>query len=119
MKYLMFIKHSENYRNQKIPKALSDAMGEFVNQSFKNGTLKDTGGLKPSSEGFRIRSSKNRLTVTDGPFTEGKEVVGGYAMVEVPSRDPAMKVAREFMELHRVHWPEFEGECEVRPLEGV
>ena len=55
--------------------------------------------------------------MTDGPFTETKEVVGGYAMCEFASRDEAMKMAREFMELHRLHWPAFEGECEVRPLE--
>ena len=114
----MFIKHSESSRNQPIPQGLLDAMGEFVQESFKTGVLKDTAGLKPTKDGFRIRSSKNRLTVTDGPFSEGKEVVGGYAMVEVPTRDEAMKVARQFMELHRVHWPEFECECEVRPVEG-
>ena len=118
MKYLMLIKHAENYRNQPIPQALNDAMGEFVGESMKNGTLKDTAGLKPTSEGFRIRSSRNQLTVTDGPFTEGKEVIGGYALVEVPSREEALKVARDFMELHRLHWPTFECECEVRPLEG-
>ena len=55
--------------------------------------------------------------MTDGPFTEAKEVVGGYAIVEVKSRDDALKIARDFMELHRVHWPTFEGESEVRPLE--
>ena len=119
MKYLMMIKHAESYRGEPIPQALMDAMGEFVQESFKSGVLKDTGGLKPTSEAFRVRSSKNRLTVTDGPFAEGKEVVGGYAMVEVASREEAMKVAQDFMELHRVHWPAFEGECEVRPLEDM
>ena len=119
MKYLMLIKHSENYRGQPIPQALMDAMGEFVGEGFKSGYLKDTAGLKPTSEGFRVRSSKNKLKVTDGPFTESKEVVGGYALVDVPSRDEAMRVARDFMELHRVHWPEFEGECEVRPVEDM
>ncbi|MFL5536981.1 MAG: YciI family protein [Gemmatimonadales bacterium] len=117
MKYLMMIKHSENYRNEAIPQSLMDAMGEFVGESMKKGILKDTAGLKPTTEGFRVRSSKNKLTVTDGPFTEAREVIGGYAMVEVPSREEALKVARDFMELHRVHWPAFEGECEVRPLE--
>ena len=112
------IKHSEK-PNLAIPQALNDAMGKFVEESFKSGILKDTAGLKPTSEGFRIRSSKKRLTVTDGPFTETKEVVGGYAMVEVGSREEAMKLAREFMELHRVHWPAFEGECEARPLEDM
>ncbi|HET6798691.1 MAG TPA: YciI family protein [Gemmatimonadales bacterium] len=119
MKYLMLIKHAEGYRNDAIPQALMDAMGEFVGEGFKSGVLKDTAGLKPTAEGFRVRSSKNRLNVTDGPFTEAKEVVGGYALVEVASREEAMRVAREFMELHRVHWPAFEGECEVRPLEDM
>jgi hypothetical protein len=118
MKYLMMIKHSENYRNEAIPQSLMDAMGEFVGESMKKGILKDTAGLKPTSEGFRVRSGKNKLTVTDGPFTEAREVIGGYAMVEVPSREEALKVARDFMELHRVHWPAFEGECEVRPVES-
>ncbi len=118
MKYLMLIKHSENIRKEKVPQALMDAMGEFVGEGFKSGVLKDTAGLKGTAEGFRVRSSKNRLKVTDGPFTEAKEIVGGYAMVEVASREQALKVARDFMELHRVHWPEFEGECEVRPLDS-
>ena len=117
MKYLMMIKHSESSRNEAIPQALNDAMGQFVGESMKKGILKDTAGLKPTSEGFKIRSSKNKLSVTDGPFTEGKEVIGGYALVEVPSRDEAMKVARDFMELHRLHWPTFECECEVRALD--
>jgi hypothetical protein len=115
----MLIKHSESNRNEAIPQALMDAMGEFVGESMKSGVLKDTAGLKPMAQGFRIRSSKNRLKVTDGPFTETKEVVGGYALVEVASREEAMKLAQQFMELHRVHWPEFECECEVRPLEDM
>ena len=118
MKFLMMIKHSESLRNQPIPQALQDAMGEFVGESLKSGILKDTGGLKPTSEGFRIRSKGNRLKVTDGPFTEAKEVIGGYALIEVASKEEAMKLAREFMELHRVHWPDFECECEVRPAEA-
>lgn len=119
MKYLMLIKHAEGYRSQSIPQGLLDAMGEFVAEALKSGVLKDTAGLKATAEGFRVRSSGRRLTVTDGPFTEAKEVVGGYALVEVTSKGEARRVAQEFMELHRVHWPEFEGECEVRPLEDA
>jgi hypothetical protein len=119
MKYLMMIKHSESYRGEPIPQALMDAMGQFVTESFKSGVLKDTAGLKPTSEAFRVRLSKGQLKLTDGPFTEAKEVVGGYALVEVASREEAEKIARQFMELHRVHWPTFEGESEVRPLEDM
>lgn len=119
MKYMMLIKHSEQVRSEDIPQALMDAMGGFITEGFKSGVLKDTAGLKSTAEGFRIRSSGGSLTVTDGPFTEAKEVVGGYALVEVKSREEALDVARQFMELHRVHWPAFEGECEVRLLDAM
>jgi len=119
MKYLMLIRHSESHRSQPIPQGLLDAMGEFVTEGFKSGLLKDTAGLKGTAEGFRVRSSGGKLHVTDGPFTEAKEVVGGYALVDVKSNEEARTVARQFMELHRVHWPAFEGECEVRPLEDM
>jgi len=118
-RYLMFIKHSESHRALPIPQALMAAMGEFVNEGFKSGVLKDTAGLKSTAEGFRVRVGGGKLTVTDGPFTEAKEVIGVYALVEVESKDEALKVARQFMDLHRVHWPEFDGECEVRPLESM
>jgi hypothetical protein len=119
MKFLMLIKHAESYRAEAIPQALMDAMGDFVAEGLRSGVLKDTAGLKSTAEGFRVRSSGNQLKVTDGPFTESKEVVGGFALVEVASKEEALKVARQFMELHRVHWPAFEGECEVRPLEDM
>ena len=119
MKCLMLIKHAESYRQEQIPQALMDAMGEFVTEGFKTGVVKDTAGLKPTADGFRVRSAGNQLKLTDGPFTEAKEVVGGYALVEVGSREEAREFARRFMELHRVHWPAFQGECEVRPLEDM
>lgn len=117
MKFLMMIKHPESYRHEEVPKGLMEAMGEFVGESMKSGILKDTAGLKPTSEGFRVRLKKGQLKVSDGPFTEAKEVIGGYALVEVPSKEEALEVARQFMDLHRLHWPSFEGESEVRQLE--
>ena len=119
MKYLMLIKHAESYRSQPIPQGLLDAMGEFVTEGFKSGVLKDTAGLKGTVEGLRIRSSGGKLKVTDGPFTEAKEIIGGYALVDVKSKEEALDFARQFMELHRVHWPEFRAESEVRPLEDM
>ena len=92
------------------------AMGQFVERCRNNGSLVDTGGLLPSQEGARIRLSKGELTVTDGPFAESKEVIGGWAILEAPSKAEAIRLAREFMELHRKHWPGFEGESEVRPM---
>ena len=119
MRYMMFIVHKELGPEVTPPQALFDAMGEFVGQEMKSGRLVDTAGLKPTSAATRIRSNSGKLTVTDGPFTEAKEIVGGYAIVEAKSRDEAMELATKFMELHRVHWPAFEGECEVRPVEDM
>lgn len=117
MKYLMMIKSDEKYRSQPIPKALLDAMGPFVAEGFKNGTLISTGGLKPSSEGHKIRLSGGKMRVSDGPFTESKEIIGGYAIMEFKTKEEALESAKAFMELHRVHWPEFECESEIRPME--
>jgi hypothetical protein len=114
---MMFIKHREDFTLDDVPQSLFQAMGEFVGKGLKDGTLVDTAGLQPTAKGHRVRLSNGKITLSDGPFTETKEVVGGYALVEAKSHEHAMEIAREFMELHRVHWPTFEGECEVRPLE--
>jgi hypothetical protein len=63
-----------------------------------------------------VRSKGGKLTVIDGPFTEAKEVVGGYAVLEWASREKAVEAALAFMRLHSEHWPSWEGECEVRPI---
>jgi len=119
MRYLMFIKHAENLGMEEVPPSLFEAMDTFVGDSLKNGSVIDTAGLQPTSKGTRVRLSAGKLNVTDGPFTETKEVVGGYALVEAKSKDEAIAFATRFMDLHRVHWPTFEGECEVRPLEDM
>lgn len=116
MKYLSFIRHSESYRESAPPPALMEAMGKYVEQSFKDGTLVDTGGLLPSKDGARIRLSNGEIRVTDGPFTEAKEVIGGWAILNAASKAEAIRLATAFLELHRKHWPGFEGECEVRPM---
>ena len=116
MKYLTFIRHAESYRESGPPKALMEAMGGFVQQSLKDGTLVDTGGLLPSKDGARVRLAKGKISVIDGPFTETKEVIGGWAILKVDSRAEALRIATEFMELHRKYWPEFEGESELRPM---
>ena len=54
--------------------------------------------------------------MTDGPFSETKEVIGGWAILNASTKADAIRIATEFMELHRTHWPEFEGESEVRPM---
>ena len=117
MRYMMFIKHPEDYRGKTPPAGLYEAMGEFVGAAQKSGVFIDGAGLQPTDAGTRIKLKAGRITTTDGPFTESKEIVGGYALMELKSRQEALEYGRQFMELHRIHWPEFEGECEIRPLE--
>ena len=119
MRYMMFIKHAEDYKMEEVPQSLFGAMEEFVGEAMKNGTMVDTAGLEPTAKGKKVRLSGGKLTVIDGPFTETKEVVGGYAIVEAKSYEEAMTLATRFMELHRIHWPAFVGECEVRPLQAL
>jgi hypothetical protein len=114
MKYLTFIRCSESYRQP--PPALMEAMGKFIEKSTKDGSLVDTGGLLPSKDGTLIRLANGELTVTDGPFAESKEIIGGWAILKADSKAEVLRVATEFMELHRQHWPEFEGESEIRPM---
>lgn len=116
MKFLTFIRSSESYRESPPPNALMEAMGKFVEKSLEDGTLVDTGGLLPSKDGSRVRLARGKITVTDGPFSESKEIIGGWAILDVPSKADAIRIATEFMELHRKHWPGFEGESEVRPM---
>ena len=116
MKYLAFIRAAESLRDGGPPPALMEAMGRFVQKSLQDGSLVDTGGLLPSKDGFRLRLAKRAVTVIDGPFTESKEVIGGWAILNVSSKEEAVRIATEFMELHHKYWPEFEGESEVRPM---
>jgi hypothetical protein len=119
MKFLMMIKHVEQPKPFQPPKSLMDAMEVFMGEGFKDGWLKETAGLKPTSAGQRIRSKGGKLSFTDGPFTEAKEIVGGFAIVETKTREEGLDIARRFMELHRIHIPDFECESEVRPFDDM
>jgi hypothetical protein len=117
MRYMMFIKHTEDYRKAEVPASLYEEMGKFIEETTKSGNFVAGAGLQPTSAGARVRLKTGKITVLDGPFTETKEVVGGYAIMDAQSREEALALARRFMELHHKHWPAFEGECEVRPFE--
>jgi hypothetical protein len=116
MRFMMFVKHMEN---QGVPpKSLMDAMTKLIEKETKAGTLIDTGGFLPTSKGASVRLAGGKITVTDGPYAEAKEVIGGYAQFELKSRDVAVKAAVDFMELHKKHWPGWNGETEVRQMMG-
>ena len=119
MKFMMLIKHPGDYDIKDVPPSLFEAMGEFVEDSANKGMFIDGAGLKPLKNATRVRLSGGKIKVTDGPFAEAKEVVGGYSIIEAKSQAEAVALATRFMELHRQHWPGFEGESEVRPFEDM
>jgi hypothetical protein len=116
MRFMMLVKHPENQGNP--PKALMDAITKIAEDAAKKGNMLDSGGLAPTAQSVRVRVSGGQVRVIDGPFTEAKEVVGGYAQFEFKSKEEAIQSAVEFMELHRKHWPGWEGETEVRQMFG-
>jgi len=116
MKFMMIVKHSE--KQGPPPQSLMDAIAKAGEEATKAGTMLGNGGLGPTGQGARIRVAGGKLTVTDGPFSEAKEVIGGYAQFELKSKKEAVEAAVAFMELHKQHWPGWEGETEVRQMFG-
>jgi hypothetical protein len=116
MQFMMIVKHAE--KQGPPPKELIDAITKMSEEAAKAGTMRGSGGLAPTAQGARIRLSKGKLTVIDGPFTEAKEVVGGYAQFELKSKEEAIEGALAFMELHKKYWPGWEGETEIRQMMG-
>jgi hypothetical protein len=114
MRFLTMVKSSE--ASGPPPQELMDAIAKLGEEAAKAGVMVDMGGLMPSAMGTRVRIARGELLVTDGPFTEAKEVVGGFAFFEVKTREEAVEWTRRFMQLHRDHWKGWEGETEVRPL---
>jgi hypothetical protein len=93
---------------------LMEAMGKLADREIKAGRLLDMGGLMPLATGAQVRIADGKLGVTDGPFVEAKEVIGGYAIFELPGKDEALAAATEFMQLHKAFMPGWEGVCELR-----
>jgi len=93
---------------------LLEAMHKLSDREIKAGRLLDMGGLMPLATGAQVRITDGRIGVVDGPFVEAKEVIGGYAIFELPGKEEALASAREFMQLHKDLMPGWEGVCELR-----
>jgi len=117
-RYLTTIAIDESMPFGPPPPALFAAIGELAQQATKEGTLLDTGGLAPTNQCVRVSGKDGKVVVTDGPFAEAKEVVGGYALWELRSQEEAVEKARQFIQLHIDLWPGFEGFSEVRQVFG-
>ena len=108
MRFLSIYKTVETNRPPSLEHMTK--MGQLIEESMKAGVLLATEGCLPSASGARVRLSNGKITVTDGPFTETKEVIGGFAMLQANSRAEAIELARKFLEVAG------DGECEIRQI---
>jgi hypothetical protein len=113
MRFLSMIRINEN-SGQVPSEQLMQDMGKLIDEMTRAGTLVTTAGLRPTAEGVRVRLRNGKLSTTDGPFTETKEVIGGFAVLEAKSMDEALELTKRFL---RVHGREWDLECEVRQME--
>lgn len=105
--------------NQGPPtQELMDAMDAHVAKNAADGIFLDGGGLGQGENriGYQVRAGQ--VSATDGPFTEAKEIIGGYAILEYRDHAEAVEGARQMAEIHRQHWPSWEGRVEVHLIEG-
>ena len=114
MRFLSMVRIKENSGMVPSEKLMSD-MGKLIEEMTKAGVLLSTAGLRPTSEGVRVRLSRGKVSTVDGPFAETKEVIGGYAILEAKSMKEAIALTERFLEVHADEW---DVECEVRPLDG-
>jgi len=113
MRFLSMIRINENSGLKPSEQLMTD-MGKLIDEMTKAGTLLETAGLRPTAEGVRVRLARGKLTSTDGPFAESKEVIGGYALLRAESMEEAVECTKRFL---RAHGDEWDIECEVRQLD--
>ena len=114
MRFISMIRIEENTGQAPSEQLMSD-MGKLMEELTRTGQLISTAGLRPTSEGVRVRWRRGQLSTVDGPFTETKEVIGGYAILEAKSKAEAIELTQRFLRIHGTEW---DIECEVRQLDG-
>ncbi|CRK56457.1 hypothetical protein [Alloactinosynnema sp. L-07] len=116
MRYMVFINMAEDIGAP--PRALVEAMGAEMTKLFAAGSMLDAGGLFTNTECTEVRLADGAVSVTDGPYAEAKEVIGGYAVIESRSHEEAVESAHRLIQIHRDHWPSWEGSVHVRRIAG-
>ena len=109
MRFMMLYKPGKESTAPPSTEHLAE-MGTLIEEMTKSGVLLSTDGLQPSAKGARVRISGGKFTVTDGPFTETKELIAGYAIVQVKARSEAIEWAKRFLKAVG------EGESEIRQM---
>jgi hypothetical protein len=115
MRYLMLLHGVPT--DTPPPDGLMEAIMALGEEATRAGVLLDTAGLAPSAAGARVDLTAGKLSVTDGPFTEAKEIIS-YAVYELRSKEEAVEWASRFLALHRDRWPGWQGDTEIRRIFG-
>jgi hypothetical protein len=122
MQFLMLIKIANNAdyeAGKSVGPELEAAMGSLIAEWSASGAFISAAGLKPTSQGARLRIASGKVQLSDGPFAEAKEVVGGFFLLEAKDKAAAVEMTRRFVEVHRqVLGDDFVLECEVRQVDG-
>ena len=118
MQFMMLVKATKDSEaGAPFNPELMAAIGKLAEEASQRGVMVTSGGLLPSSQGTRIRVAKGKTSVIDGPFTETKELVGGFAIFNLQSKEEAVKMGKDFMQVHAdILGPSYEGEMEIRPM---
>lgn len=118
MRFMMLVKANKDFEAGAPPNPeLIAAITKLSAEATARGVMVTAGGLLPSSQGVRIRAAAGKTSVIDGPFAETKELIGGYAIFDLESRDEAIESGRQFMQLHAdILGSSYEGELEIRPM---
>jgi hypothetical protein len=104
-RYLSMIRVDEEHAPSEGLSAEAKArMGALFEEITRAGVMLDTAGLTPTSEGTRVTWSGGKLSYTDGPFTETKEVIGGYAILQTKDKAEALEWTKRFLQVHEEHW---------------
>lgn len=118
MRYISMVKSRENLPSPPPPE-LMGAIAQLGEEATRAGAFVDTGWMMPTATGAEMSLRNGQIEVTDGPFAEGKEVIGGFAVYDTPTKEETLEWVRRFLELHQKHWPDFEGVVEVRQMMGM
>jgi hypothetical protein len=113
MKFMTIVRGAEGLQP---PPSLFEAIDKLGQEATKAGVFVEMGGLLPSAMGAEVAIRGDKIVVTDGPFAEAKEVIGGYAVYDVASKAEAIEWTRRFLDLHIQHWPGWEGKVELRQM---
>lgn len=115
MRYMMLVRHG----NQgSAPQAFNDQMAKLSEDAIKSGQFVAGGALGGPAQSALVRLANGKVKVIDGPFSEAKEVIGGFAILEFKTKEEALESTVSFMELHNKYWPGWQGETEMRQLLG-